>query len=101
MKNKCTVIVSDFGLCNGVKEIGQIADRNKCSMHVINKKHPTQCDYGIYNKNVVHKPNVGREQGSYLDYIVQNYNILPENIYMVATVVPSNLSKYDRKKKIY
>ena len=95
MKKKCVIVVSDFGLCDHVKEIGAIAEEKKCSMHIVNKKHPVQCDYGIHSKQVIHKPNVGREQGVYLDYIVNNYDDLPERIYMT----PSNLSKHDRKKR--
>jgi hypothetical protein len=87
----CTVVVADFGDCANLDTIATLAGEQHCSVLVYAKNRDKKCDsYGKWE--TVAKPNLGREQGTYADYVVEHYDNLPEKIIFT----PGSLQKHDR-----
>ena len=92
--NKDKVIV--IADCNNEKEIIElkpICDDNNIQMIIYDK-----CNFGKHVSNEIYcRPlkNVGREQSTYLHFIITNYDYLPYDIYFL----PGNINKHNRKQR--
>eukprot|EP00854_Cymbomonas_tetramitiformis_P025311 gene25311-30899_t len=78
-----------------LSELGEerISGDNTC-MHVIDKNERTSC---ISNRwSHVKQANVGRDAGSALDYVIENYDFLLD----VIIFTPSTIQKHDRRARL-
>eukprot|EP00854_Cymbomonas_tetramitiformis_P024241 gene24241-29438_t len=99
----CIVVVSHFGPCANLNEISKITSRSGCGMHVIDK---TEGFYGFMHTllascssdkwQYVRRANVGRDAGSALDYVIENYDSLPD----ILIFTSSSIQKHDRRARL-
>ena len=87
----CTVVVADFGDCENLEVLANLSKEHSCSVLVYAKNSEKICN-SRGKWETVTKPNLGREQGTYADYVVEHYNNLPDKIIFT----PASLQKHDR-----
>ena len=98
MESSCTLIVADFNDIVGCNKLRDIAHEKNCDIHVISKSSSCNDIQGVTSCR--NAENKGREQHSYLSYIVENYDNLSGTLYFT----PSNLANHnpaDRVEKLF
>jgi len=94
---KCTVIVAMYGQSTSELELMRMLFPFECDI-VIFDKDTKPCSFmplsGI--KQCVGLPNVGREQHTWSYYVSQNYDKLPDYLFMV----PADLPAHDRAHSV-
>ena len=90
MQDTCVVVVADFGECTNLETIFNVATEKGCDMHVVSKNVDKVCPSNGWS--TVQQDNVGRDTGTALDYVIENYDSLPDTVIFT----PSTLQKHDR-----
>lgn len=85
-----TVVMAVCGHASDVERIQTLCIQEGCDLVVFDK-----CNNCKDVSNCVTLPNVGREQGTWLQYIIDNYSKLPEKILFL----PAPIDKYNRIDK--
>ena len=92
-KENLDVIISSYNDINGINDLLNILSKTNHNITCyIYEKGNTKYNLKDYNFkiNIIHLPNIGREQHTYLYHIINNYDNLADNILMT----PSNINRY-------
>ena len=93
INNEKVVVIADCNHDTEMKELKPICDEHDVQMIVYDK-----CNFGKHvEKDIYCRPlkNVGREQATYLYFVITHYENLPYDIYLL----PGNIHKHERINK--
>lgn len=89
-RESTVIVMSVCGNSGDVEKVRGICSLKNYDLVVYDKCNDCQ---EIDNCSIL--PNVGREQGTWLNYVIENYNKLPNRILFL----PAPIDKYDRLKR--